>query len=228
MKHTAPDPVWEAEIYSRGKHLNLYPFDAVVSFLFRWHPRDKARDQIRILEIGCGAGNNLWFAAREGFQVAGIDGSAAAVEFAKNRFAKEGLSGDLRTGNFLELPWRDGSFDIGIDRGSLVCVSHESQKIAVGEMHRVLQVGGLFFFNGYSDEDTSAQSGDLLEDGRVANIRAGALVGVGALAFNSRAQIETLFSNGWEILSLQHVNRVDFSPDGTGNHAEWRIVARKL
>lgn len=227
MTPSTPDPVWESEIYSQGRHLNLYPFDAVVSFIFRWRPRDRPHRETDILEIGCGAGNNLWFAAREGFRVAGIDGSESAIAFAKKRFASENLQGDLRVGNFLELPWKNESFDIGIDRGALVCVSHGAQQVAVAEMRRVLRPGGLFFFNGYSDEDTSANSGEQLEDGRISNIRAGALVGVGALAFNSRQQIDALFAEGWEALKIEHSRSEDFSPNGTGIHSQWRVVARK-
>ena len=96
---TAPiDPAWEEAIYSQGRHLNRYPFDAVVSFVYRYRPKVRAPQQIRILEVGCGAGNNLWFAAREGFDVAGIDGSDSAVDHARRRFEQEGLNGDLRVG----------------------------------------------------------------------------------------------------------------------------------
>jgi SAM-dependent methyltransferase len=227
MTTKKPDPIWETKIYSQGHHLNRYPFDAVVSFLFRWRPRDKPRGEAHVLEIGCGAGNNLWFAAREGFRVAGIDGSESAISYAQKRFESEKLSGDLRVGNFLELPWDSETFDIGIDRGSLVCVGHDAQRVAVDEMRRVLRPGGIFFFNGYSDAHTSARSGELLSDGRITNIQAGSLVGVGALGFNSKNQIEMLFANGWEILKLEHLSLTDFSPQGTGIHAEWRVVARK-
>ena len=58
---------WEKTIYASGKQLNLYPYDSVVSFIFRSYPRQKPRHQVHVLEIGCGAGNNLWFISREGF-----------------------------------------------------------------------------------------------------------------------------------------------------------------
>jgi SAM-dependent methyltransferase len=224
---TNPDPIWESEIYSQGHHLNRYPFDAVVSFLFRWRPRDKPRGETDVLEIGCGAGNNLWFAAREGFRVAGIDGSESAISYAQKRFESEKLSGDLKVGNFLELPWDSETFDIGIDRGALVCVGHDAQRVAVDEMRRVLRPGGIFFFNGYSDEHTSARFGEPLKDGRIVNIHAGTLVGVGALGFNSKNQIEMLFANGWEILKMEHMISTDLAECGTGAHAEWRVVVRK-
>jgi cyclopropane fatty-acyl-phospholipid synthase-like methyltransferase len=42
------------------------------------------RKEIKILELGFGTGANLWFAAREGFSVFGVEGSKTAVSIAKN------------------------------------------------------------------------------------------------------------------------------------------------
>ncbi len=221
------DPVWEQEIYSQGHHLNRYPFDAVVTFLFRWRPREKRKEETAVVEIGCGAGNNLWFAAREGFRVAGIDGSTSAIDAAVARFAGDQLAGDLRVGNFLSLPWDDAAFDLAIDRCSLVCVSPAAQRIAVAEVQRVLRPGGRFFCNGYSDRHTSARSGRKLDDGRVIDIAGGTLVGVGGLTFSSREDILALFAEGWEILKLEHVTHADMAAHGTGEHTEWRVVAQK-
>jgi len=212
---------------TEGHHLNLYPFDAVVSFIFRWRPRDKEREETDVLEIGCGAGNNLWFAAREGFRVAGIDGSQTAISFAQERFASEKLVGDLRVGNFLNLPWENETADIGIDRCSTACIGFQGQMVAVEEMRRVLRPGGVFFLNGYSDEHTSFQSGEPLQDARITNIHSGTLVGVGALGFNSKSQVEMLFENGWQILKMEHLTSRDISSQETGIHAEWRVVVRK-
>ena len=43
------------------------------------------------------------------------------------RFEREGLSGDLRVGNFTSLPFDDNSFDLVIDRASLCCIGAESK-----------------------------------------------------------------------------------------------------
>jgi 2-polyprenyl-3-methyl-5-hydroxy-6-metoxy-1,4-benzoquinol methylase len=221
------DPVWENDIYSKGLHLSRYPYDSVVSFVFRNYPRDRPRQQVRIVEIGCGAANNLWFAAREGFQVAGIDGSASAIESAKARFESEGLHGDLRSGSFTQLPWEADSFDLAIERGAIVCVNYENQCRAVEEVRRVLRPGGVFCLNTYSDRSTSAHGGRKKADGMVADITEGTLTGVGSLRFLSRAELEQMLSDGWEILSLVHLDCDDVTAAKVVRHSEWRVVVRK-
>lgn len=227
MNTVALDPFWEQAIYAQGRHLNRYPFDGVVSFVNRWRPRDKSRATCGVVEVGCGAGNNLWFAAREGFRVAGIDGSESAIAFAQRRFADDGLEGDLRVGDFSELPWPDESFDLAIDRCSLTCVGREAQCQAVAELHRVLRPGGFFFHNIYSDQHSSARSGVRLEDGRVGEIEMGTLVGAGALCFSSRHDVDALFAHGWDMVQCEHLVVTDGAGGGDLKHAEWRIVARK-
>lgn len=220
------DPVWEDAIYGQGKHLNRWPFDSVVSFVFRNFPRSKPRIETRILEIGCGAGNNLWFCASEGFSVAGIDGSAAAIDFAKRRFADAGLQGDFQVGDFTALPFADDSFDLAIDRGSLTCCGRKAAQVAVNEVRRVLTPGGKFFCNPYSSEHTSATSGQPGPDDTVVDIAAGTLTGVGQLCFYDQRQVERLFDIGWQVESLSHVVCMQDTPIRQV-HADWQIVAVK-
>jgi len=93
----------------------------VVTFVYRNYPRDKPRRETRILEIGCGAGNNLWFAAREGFQGAGTDGNPTAIEYARRHFGEERLEGDFETGDFTSLPFGGETVDLAVDRASIAC-----------------------------------------------------------------------------------------------------------
>lgn len=228
MNSPVIDPFWEENIYSQGHHLNRYPFDSVVSFVFRWRPRALSAAQIRIVEVGCGVGNNLWFAAREGFQVAGIDGSATAIAYARARFAHEGLHGEFVVGDFAELPWADESCDLAIDRCSLACAAPAVQRTAIAEVWRVLKPGGSFFFNGYSDRHTSARSGVPLADGRIDRIVDGSLVGAGALTFCTRGDLDALFGDGWAFVTCEHLALADAtSRHGGSQHTEWRVVARK-
>ena len=225
MSKPSYDPTWDT-VY-QGGHTVRYPWDAVVSFVFRNAPRDRPRESVRILEVGCGPASNLWFAAREGFSVAGIDGSADAIAQAQRRFDVEGLSGDLRVGDFTRLDgFDDASFDLVIDRGSLVCAGRSAAARAVAEIRRVLRVGGRFFFNPYSDHHTSASAGRAAADGLRIDIDRGTMVGVGQLCFYSRPELDEVLSAGWQLRSVQHVEARE---EGDGSvHAEWRVVAEKL
>jgi SAM-dependent methyltransferase len=220
------DPIWE-EKYAAG-HAQYYPWDMVVSFVFRNAPRNRPRSEVRILEVGFGTGPNLWFAAREGFDVAGIEGSASAVAFAQKHFDQDGLTGDLRVGDFTKLPFDHDSFDLVIDRGSLVCVGSESQKEAVSEIRRCLRKGGRFLHNPYADSHSSMRTGEQGPDGLTVNITGGTLVGVGQLHFTSRSEINKRFDEGWRLLQVQRREWTDMLGVAGDIHAEWVVVAEKI
>ena len=220
-------PVWES-IYSEGKALNRYPFDQVVSFLYRNFDRHKPRAETRLLEIGCGAGNNLWFAAREGFTVSGVDGSPSAVEFAKKRFADEGLKGDLRVTDFIDLPFKDGSFDFVIDRAALTCSGTSAAQKTVAEVRRVLAPGGKFFFNPYSDRHSSFASGKPGPEGVTVDITGGTLVDIGPIFFYGKRDLQALFAAGWKLVSVRHVEYLEELEPLYNCHAEWIVIAEKI
>lgn len=218
------DPIWE-EKYSSG-HMERYPWDTVVSFVFRNYPRDKPKSAVKILEVGCGTGPNLWFAAREGFSVAGVDGSASAIAAARKRFAEDRLTGDFRVADFTSLPFPDDEFDLVIDRCSLVCCGSEMGKQAIMEIYRVMKQGGRFFFNPYSDRHSSISSGKKGPDGLTLDITEGTMVGVGQLCFYSRQQVESALSK-FRLLNLQHMECAELLKPGWMVHAEWRAIAEK-
>jgi SAM-dependent methyltransferase len=219
------DPIWE-EKYAAG-HVVRYPWDAVVSFVFRNFPKDKPRSAVRILEVGCGTGSNLWFAAREGFNVTGVDGSASAVNAALLRFKEDGLCGDLRVADFTSLPFDDNNFDLVIDRGSLVCCGFEMGKRAIAEIHRVMKKGGRFLFNPYSDRHSSFSAGRLGPDGLVLDVAAGSMVGVGQICFYGRQQVISALRE-FRLNSLQHMEWTEMLDPAWLVHAEWRAVAEKV
>jgi len=220
------DPVWEAS-YAAG-HSQLYPWDAVVSFVFRYAPKERARENVRILEVGCGTGSNLWFAAREGFAVCGIDGSPSAIAQARERFARDGLVGDFRVATFDDIPFDDDHFDLALDRAALSCVGHAAGRAAVAEVARVLCSGGFFFFNPYSERHSSAVAGTPGADGLVENIVRGNLAGTGGISFYGRDDVERAFPAPWRIRFLEHMERSDLLDESNLAHAEWRVVAELM
>ncbi len=218
------DPVWE-EKYAAG-HAQRAPWDAVVSFVFRNAPRNVPREQVRILEVGCGTASNLWFAAREGFSVVGVEASASAIETARTRFAQDKLRGDLHQADFTQLPIGESSCDLVVDRGAITCVGLSAATKALAEVRRVLKPGGRFFFNPYSDRHSSAASGVRGVEGITSEISEGSMVGVGQIAFYGRSTLLDILT-GWRILSLEHVAMSNELAPQHLVHAEWRVVAEK-
>ncbi|MCL4818318.1 MAG: N-acetylneuraminate synthase family protein [Vicinamibacteria bacterium] len=219
------DPVWERK-YSAG-HAQRWPWDAVVTFVMRNAPRGRPRHEVAVLEVGCGTGANLAFAAREGFAVMGVDGSPSAIARARERFAREGFQGDLQVADFTALPFADGCADLAIDRGSLCCVGAEAARRAVGEIARVLRPGGRLFLNPYAADHASAMAGVRGADGLVRDIAAGTAVGAGAIRFWSRADVDDVLAGRFRLLSVQHL-ALDEETGDAGRHAEWRVVAERL
>lgn len=217
------DPIWD-EIYEAGSQLNRYPFSSIVTFLYRHAQRDRPRADVRILEIGCGAGNNLWFAAREGFSVTGLDGSAAAIEFARSRFSDEGLGGSFVQGDFTALPFKDNSFDIVLERGAISMAPRTAARKAVDEAARVLRPGGLMYAEIYSDRATTR--GRKGEHGLLLDTE-GPYGGNGQMAVYGRNGIESLFDSALEITGLSHTESMEFVDGPREIHAHWAVVARK-
>ena len=62
------------------------------------------RSQVKILEVGCGPGANIWYLAREGFDVYGIDGSSTGIAKAQAFLKKENLNAHLSIGDVNKLP----------------------------------------------------------------------------------------------------------------------------
>lgn len=216
---------WET-VYSSG-HLQRYPWDSVVSFVFRYAPHERPRTQVAILEVGFGTGANLWFAAREGFCVTGIEASESAVEAARERFAEERLRGDLRHGSFTELPFEDECFDLIIDRAALTCCTLPEIAVAIEEITRVARPGARFFFNPYADSHSSARSGTALATNVRVDITDGSLAGLDRVAFLSAVEIHELLSRGWRIESLKRLEMTEMRTPSMDIHAEWRVIAER-
>lgn len=216
--------IWQ-DIYAQGQQLNRYPWDSVVSFLFACKP-NKPREKTRVLEVGCGAGNNLWFAAREGFNVTGIDFSAAAIDYAKARFDDENLAGNFVVGSFDQLPATSNCFDLIIDRGALVCAPLSEVKSAIQQIHQLLDVGGKFLFTPFSQQH-SCFDPSLCDEECYLTITQGPLQKVGKLSFVNEKIIKEIFATGWKIISLRHITDNEQAQATDYHHAEYRIIVEK-
>lgn len=235
LSEQAFDPLWDKK-YAEGFMQNA-PWDAVVKALFRKTPLDRPRAEVTILEVACGTCSNIRFAAKMGFRVTGLDASYRAVTIAHDLFAREGLQGSVLQGSFTELPYKDSSFDMVIDRCGISHTGFAMARLALAEIHRVLKPQGIFFWIPFSDRHSSAasgESGDSGENRRIygglrKNISEGDIVGNGQACFYSPADIQRLFAyKGWALEEMIHNEYYNILEAYRSIYAEWHVTARKI
>ena len=212
------DSVWE-EIF-RTRNWGKYPPEHVVRGVARNFYSRPNRAEVRLLEIGCGPGANVWFMAREGFPVAGIDGSPTAIAQAQQRLAHERLSADLRVGDYIALPWDDGSFDGVIENVSLYCNRWTAIQQALREVRRVLKPGAPFLSSFFTNRTWGYGLGTEVEPDGFVDIREGPIAGKGFCLFLKRERISELFSGFSDVV----VERISWTLDNEQHLIEQFVI----
>lgn len=216
------DPVWE-EIFQQ-EEWGKYPSEYVIRFVARTFYRARDRRSVRLLDLGCGPGACTWYMAREGFSVAGIDGSATAVKRAGDRLAAEHLTADLRVGDYTLLPWADAEFDGVVDNVTLCCNPFAACKRAVAEVARVLKPGGVFLSSNFTDRSWGYGCGRQVEPGGFVDITEGGLRGRGFALFMNRAQVDELYGG----FAQRSVERLSWTTGGMTHETElWIVTCQK-
>ncbi|MCM8532325.1 MAG: class I SAM-dependent methyltransferase [Lentisphaeraceae bacterium] len=218
------DDIW-IDKYRAG-HGQKAPWDAVVSFIFRYRPRDLDITDTKIYEVGCGTCGNLIFAAEQGFKVFGIDASRDAIENARTLFSKKGLSADLLTGDFSEQNFPERNFDLIVDRAALTCTSTENLKSAIQTVHKMLKTGGKFLFTPYASDHSSIEGAKCISHNLYDDIKQGSLKGVGQIRFFSGSEIPEFFDEKlWDVISQVYISEECMMTEL--RHTHWRIILEK-
>jgi len=108
-----------------------------------------------VLDIGCGAGSNVLYLARMGFEAHGIDLAPDAVRSAGERARAEQLRIDVRVGDALALAFPEGRFEGAIDNGCFHTLPVRRRKDYAREVARVLRPGGTFVLSWIGREHTA-------------------------------------------------------------------------
>jgi len=95
----------------------------------------------RVLDIGCGAGNNATIAAaKTGAEVTGLDLTPELLAAARANAAEAGVEIEWVEGDAEQLPFENESFDVVISTVGIMFAP--DQKLAASEAARVLRPGG--------------------------------------------------------------------------------------
>lgn len=186
---------WEKEVYSKGEQLNKWPFSEVVSDVLRLTSGSN-RQQMKILEVGCGCCNNLWFVADAGFQVHGIDSSPTAIQYGDERLNGLGFENVvLEVGDARDLPWPSNYFDIVLDRAVVGFSTYQSMRQIILEANRVLRPGGLMLVYGVCGSGHSRKLyGEEVEPNTYTNFSANVYDSDSFVTFLSLSDLREAFS----------------------------------
>jgi len=130
--------------------LNLQEwFGGIDIYLFDQLLKGRIVPGMRVLDAGCGAGRNLVYLLKSGFEVFGIDESSGAI--AQTQRLATQLAPQLPLDNFRvepveQISFADAGFDVVLSSAVLHFARDEEHwRAMISEMWRVLKPGGIFF-----------------------------------------------------------------------------------
>lgn len=119
--------------------------------------------QAKVLELGCGLGNDAVFFSQRGYTVVATDFSETAIEQNKRHYdTQQNLSFQV-VDMSKPLPFTESEFDVVYARLSLHYFTDRETKALFNEIFRILKQGGLFSFICKSVDDPLYGQGEQLE-----------------------------------------------------------------
>ncbi len=216
------DPVWE-EIFQNNEW-GKYPGEDVIRFVARNFYSAPNRSEVKILEMGCGPGANLWYMAREGFNITGVEGSETAVAKANQRLDKEvpHWQGEVIQGDVTHMHYQDNSFDAVLDIGVTPANSFTASQQIFAEASRVLKPGGKLYSRCLAVGCWGDGTGEQLAKNTF-HVAVGPLQGKGLIRFTDKEDISTLLPEQLEVVSIELLTY------GSEHETikEWMITATK-
>jgi SAM-dependent methyltransferase len=154
---------WD-QLHGQARFRPRFPNEHVVRFL-RGHFPDEPRAGLRALDVGVGGGRHTKLLCELGFETFGMDISAEGLRHTEAWLASEGHRATLQQASMFELPFSDGDFDAVISYGVYCYSTRADMARAIGELHRVLRIGGRAFVMIRTDRDFRFGKGKQLEPG---------------------------------------------------------------
>lgn len=159
----------------------------------------------RVIDVGCGTGEQVLLAASHGADAAGIDLSSRAIATARAKAAERGLAARFDVGDALQLVRLQASFDTIIDCGLFHTFSDNDRPRYVASLASVLDAGGRCYLMCFSER----QPGDF-GPRRV-----------------TQDELRRSFAGGWTVESIE-ADAFDINPGlGTLRAAAWRAAIRR-
>jgi 2-polyprenyl-3-methyl-5-hydroxy-6-metoxy-1,4-benzoquinol methylase len=131
----------------------------------------------RVLDAGCGTGENSLFLAAKGYEVWGIDLSPNAIARAKDKARRRGIDVHFRVHDALDLQSLGRVFDTVIDSGVFHTFPDDARGAFVSSVASVLKPGGVYIMIAFSELEPGSWGPRRVTD----------------------AEIRSSFSQGWRV-----------------------------
>lgn len=129
---------YDNEVFTQGTMGECNFIESEISF----------NKNLKILDVGCGTGRHAIELTKRGYQVTGIDLSAAQIERAKEKAAKEGLNIDFMVRDARQLDFHE-AFDAAImlcEGGFPLMETDEKNFEILQSVAKALRPGSIFIF----------------------------------------------------------------------------------
>ncbi|WP_037274740.1 class I SAM-dependent methyltransferase [Kibdelosporangium aridum] len=93
----------------------------------------------KVLDVGCGRGDNAIMLAERGHDVIGVDGAQSAIQQAEQRAMAQGVRAQFKVADATELRDIGAGFDTVLDSGLYHCLNDEQRSAYAAALHRVCQ-----------------------------------------------------------------------------------------
>lgn len=137
--------------------------------------------QGRVLDVGCGTGDNALYLSGRGHEVTGIDGAPRAIEKAKQKARQRGLSATFLVADALDLAQLGRTFDTAIDSGLFHVFSDPDRLRFAESLASIVRPDGRYFLMCFSEHQP----------------------GVWGPRRVTQAEIRETFRRGWRVDSIQ-------------------------
>jgi len=135
----------------------------------------------RVLDVGCGTGEQVMLAATHGAEAMGVDIAELAIQRAREKAEERGIQATFQVADAMHLDRLGRQFDVITDSGVFHVFSDDERPAFVTSLRSVLRPGGMYYMMCFSDR----QPGDW-GPRRV-----------------SKAEIRASFADGWSVRSIE-------------------------
>ena len=212
------DKKWESQIYKKKRQINKYPFHNLVAAINRLY-KNKKINNLNVLDLGCGTGNNLKFLIDFGFEkVTGVDGSRSAILIAKKFVNSKKCK--FYISDFKNFEFKKNKYDLIIDRGSLTHNKKKFVKSIFNKSFEGLKKGGYlisYVFSKKHSEFKKQKKNNAFKKTMGVNSQMVA-------SFFEHSEIEEMFKK-LKIISLSESTEKNFINKYSTSY--WHVIAQK-